>query len=201
MKKQNRRHVHIRYIRNYKFSPVGRGGKKERKNIVCDREIREEHAIIGKKVRSGKQTEKHWTAICARHKPSDSAARSSFYSPRRVTGDGNNNGIRRFSRPTGLESRTRPCPPLYHNIAIPRCFHLRGLPRPTNQIRTCNATRDRGIAIRVRINDRSTFFPTIFFDLLHSDARNVYSFERVNVFHFHTCFVTWHAHAHFVGYV
>lgn len=168
---------------------------------MCDREIREEHAIIGKKVRSGKQTEKHWTAICARHKPSDSAARSSFYSPRRVTGDGNNNGIRRFSRPTGLESRTRPCPPLYHNIAIPRCFHLRGLPRPTNQIRTCNATRDRGIAIRVRINDRSTFFPTIFFDLLHSDARNVYSFERVNVFHFHTCFVTWHAHAHFVGYV
>lgn len=121
----------------------------------------------------------------ARHKPSDSAARSSFYSPRRVTGDGNNNGIRRFSRPTGLESRTRPCPPLYHNIAIPRCFHLRGLPRPTNQIRTCgNVTRDRGIATLLYVCALMTiFFPTVFFDLLRSNAR--YYYERVNVFHFH----------------
>lgn len=75
-----------------------------------------------------KQSEKHWRAICAGHKPTDSAACSSFYFPRRVTGDGNNNGIRRFSRPTGLES-SRPCPPLYpastrtdHYQCDPRCF-------------------------------------------------------------------------------
>lgn len=78
--------------------------KKPRSNILPD-----SAAVIGKNLRV-KQTEKYWAAICARRKPSDSAARSSFY--RRVTGDGNDNGIRRFSRPTGLDSR-RPCRPLH----------------------------------------------------------------------------------------